>query len=101
MATKKKEYKKKEEVVKEEPKVEEPTVSSEYEGKIMVKKSPIFKQWKGAPLSEVTHLDSNEVVAVDPNDKRVSVMLKNGNLQFVSNQVRPTPTGEYPRIVED
>lgn len=100
MATKKKEYKKKE-VVVEKPKVEEPTMPSEYNGKIMVKKSPIFNQWKGAPLSEITHLDSNEVVAVNPNDKRVGVMLKNGNLQFVSNQIRPSPTGEYPRIVED
>ena len=78
-----------------------PLLPSGYEGKIMVKKSPVFRGWKGAPLSEVSHLSSNEVVAVDPTDKRVEIMLKNGNLQFVSNQIRSSPTGEYPRIVGD
>lgn len=70
-------------------------------GMIMVKKSPIYRTWKGVTLDSVSHLNSNEIVAVDPKDKRVQVMLKNGNLQFVSNQIRKTPTGKYPRILEE
>lgn len=72
-----------------------------YAGKIMVKKSPIFRPHKGVTIQSVPHMDENEIVAVNPNDKRVQIMLKNGNLQFVSNQVRKTPTGDYPRIMEE
>jgi len=104
MTSKKKEYERKAVI---EKKVSLNTVketqetADKYKGKILVKKSPIFKSWKGVPLSEVGHLSSNEIIAVDPSDKRVQIMLKNGNLQFVSNQIRQTPTGDYPRIVED
>lgn len=91
---------KKETVTLDEPKKEINAIPKEYVGLIMVKKSPIFRPERGVPMDSVRHLD-DEIVAVDPNDKRVEVMLRNGNLQFVSNQIRTAPTGEYPRIVED
>lgn len=83
------------------PKKEKNILPKELQGKIMVKKSPVFKDWKGTPLQKVSHLKPDEIVAVDPNDKKVRVMLKNGNLQFVSNKIRKSPTGKYPRILED
>ena len=84
---------------KKEKKTDE--IPPKYKGLIMVKKSPIFKDWKGVPLESVSHMDANEIIAVNPKQKEVEIMLRNGNLQFVSNQIRKTPTGDYPRIVEE
>lgn len=89
--------------VKEEKKVDvkpkRTGIPKEYKGLIMVKKSPIYKPYKGITIDEVSHL-GNEIVAIDPKSPKVRVMLKNGNLQFVSNQIRKSPTGKYPRILE-
>lgn len=72
------------EPVKEEPKA---TPKGKYAGLIMIQKSPAFKHVKGNPLE----LEDNEVVAVNPEDRRVRDMLSCGNAQFVSNKVKGNP----------
>ena len=90
----------KEESLVESQKIETITgPPSTYDGLIMVKKSPQFRPWKGVPLQSVSDMDNEEVVCVNPNDIRVKEMFKNGNLQFVSDKVRTSPTGKYPRII--
>jgi len=84
--------------------VEEVIPPNPYTGLIAVKRSPVFKDWKGDPLN-VRDWDGSgnrpafdEVVAVDPKDKRVEEMLKNGNLQFVADKIREG-TGDKPKII--